>query len=1001
MPTQPQNVKDIFLAAVDKTDAGERSAFLDSACAGNPDLRQRIEALLAAHFDASSLLDRPRQDPPPTGDFREGAVLEPTGLPPMRPSLGATIGPYKLLQKLGEGGMGTVWMAEQEEPVKRKVALKVIKPGMDSVQVIARFEQERQALAMMDHPNIAKVLDAGATDGQRPYFVMELVKGIPITKYCDREHLTPKERLQLFIQVCQAVQHAHQKGIIHRDLKPSNVLVGLYDGQPIPKVIDFGVAKAISQKLTERTMFTEVGQVVGTLEYMSPEQAELNNLDIDTRADIYSLGVILYELLTGAPPFSAKQLRGAAFTEMLRLIREVEPPKPSTKLSSSAELANIAANRKLEPKKLTRLVHGDLDWIVMKALEKDRGRRYETANAFAIDIQRHLHDEPVQAGPPGAVYRVRKFVARNKAKVVVTVVVLVSLVGGVTVSTWQAVRATLAEDVAVHERDQAEKARAAEAQQRQKAVEAEAAAKSEAAKAKAVSDFLQEDLLSQTIPELQSRLDRPADPDVKLRTILDRAAEQIGEKFKGQPLVEAEIRKTIGDAYRSTGEYAKARTHLERALELARRELGETHADAMTTAISLAGLFLEDDHNGQAESLMLKVLEAAPKVWGAEAPNTLMAMNNLAMAYKGQRKFAQAEPLLAKVAEVGRRLHGEAHQVTLGAQNNLALVKCELGKGAECEELAQKTLATARQVLGEAHPFTLTAMNNLVNAYQMQGKYVEAEPLLTKLFDLCRKTLGEDHPHTIEVMAAMTELYRVQENYARLEPHLIKMLDLCKRKWGEQHLKTLVTTNELALAYYMQEKFAQAEPLFRKVLEAHTKLLGEDHPETLIVLDSLTATYEKQAKFADAEPFRLRIVEANRRRFGKDSIEVANALASFGRNLIRQGKFPAAELALREALTIGEAKRSGVWAFFDNQSWLGAALAGQKKYAQAEPLLLSGYEGLTLREPLIPKHFKHFVTDALERLVQLYDDWGKKDKAGEWRKKLEAAKAAPKQTPKQ
>jgi tetratricopeptide (TPR) repeat protein/tRNA A-37 threonylcarbamoyl transferase component Bud32 len=328
--------------------------------------------------------------------------------------------------------MGAVYLADQQQPVKRRVALKIIKAGMDSAHVVARFEQERQALAMMDHPNIAKVLDAGATDAGRPYFVMELVKGIPITKYCDQENLTPRQRLELFIPVCQAVQHAHQKGVIHRDLKPSNVIIALYDGKPIPKVIDFGVAKATAQKLTERTMFTEVGQIVGTLEYMAPEQAELNNLDIDTRADVYSLGVILYELLTGSPPFTAKQLRSAAFAEMLRIIREVEPPRPSTKLSSSSELPAIAANRKLEPKTLTKLVNGDLDWIVMKCLEKERGRRYETANGLARDVQHYLADEPVTAGPPSAAYRLKKFLRRNKrglATAVVLGLMMLSAVG--------------------------------------------------------------------------------------------------------------------------------------------------------------------------------------------------------------------------------------------------------------------------------------------------------------------------------------------------------------------------------------------------------------------------------------------------------------------------------------------------------------------------------------------------------------------------------------------
>jgi serine/threonine protein kinase/tetratricopeptide (TPR) repeat protein len=363
------------------------------------------------------------------------------------------IGPYKLLQQIGEGGMGTVFMAEQTQPVQRKVALKVIKPGMDSRQVIARFEAERQALALMDHPHIAKVLDAGTTDNGRPYFVMELVKGVPITRYCDERRLTPRERLELFVPVCQAVQHAHQKGVIHRDLKPSNVLMALYDGQPVPKVIDFGVAKATGPKLTERTLFTEFGQVVGTLEYMSPEQAELNQLDIDTRSDIYSLGVILYELLTGTTPLEAKRLKESSLLEVLRIIREEEPPKPSTRLSTTEELASIAANRGAEPRKLRGLVRGDLDWIVMKCLEKDRNRRYETANGLVRDIERYLRDEPVQACPPSVGYRFRKFARRHKAGLVMAALLLAATVVS-TVVVWQE------RQEAIRQRDTAQRQRA-------------------------------------------------------------------------------------------------------------------------------------------------------------------------------------------------------------------------------------------------------------------------------------------------------------------------------------------------------------------------------------------------------------------------------------------------------------------------------------------------------------------------------------------------------------
>jgi serine/threonine protein kinase/Flp pilus assembly protein TadD len=416
MAFDSQRAKSLFLAAADRP-VDERAAFLDEACADEPELRRRVEQLLEAHDRPDSLPEAP----PEVGRTADGGAEGP----------GTVIGPYKLLQQIGEGGMGTVYMAEQAYPVQRKVALKIIKAGMDSRQVVARFEAERQALALMDHPHIAKVFDAGTTAAARPYFVMELVKGLPITKYCDERRLTPRLRLELFIPVCQAVQHAHQKGIIHRDLKPSNVLVALYDGRPVPKVIDFGVAKATGLKLTERTLYTDFGAIVGTLEYMSPEQAELNQLDIDTRSDIYSLGVLLYELLTGTTPLDRKRLQQAAILDVLRIIREEEPPRPSTRLTTTEELPSIAANRGLEPKRLSGLVRGDLDWIVMKALEKDRNRRYETANGLAMDLQRYLADEPVLACSPSPWYRLRKYARRNRGRLTAAGVLGLALFVGV------------------------------------------------------------------------------------------------------------------------------------------------------------------------------------------------------------------------------------------------------------------------------------------------------------------------------------------------------------------------------------------------------------------------------------------------------------------------------------------------------------------------------------------------------------------------------------------
>ena len=683
---------------------------------------------------------------------------------------------------------------------------------MDTHQVIARFEAEEQALAMMDHPNIAKVYDAGATDSGRPYFVMELVHGIPITEYCDQRHLSPKERLELFLPVCHAVQHAHQKGIIHRDLKPSNVLVALYDDQPMPKVIDFGVAKATSQKLTEKTMFTQFGQIMGTLEYMSPEQANLNQLDVDTRSDIYSLGVLLYELLTGTTPFDRQRLHSAGYEEMLRIIREEEPPKPSLRLSSSDTLPSVAANRGIEPKQLSTQVHGELDWIVMKALEKDRTRRYATANEFADDILRYLHDQAVLAGPPSATYRLRKFARRHKTALGTVAVIAVAFLLGIAGTTWQAIRAT-------HQRD--------------RAVAAEEQARTEAAIARAINEFLNQDLLAQADPESEP------DRDIKLRTVLDRAARKAETRFADQPAVEAAAHNTLGKTYQSLGEYKGALQHFEGARAIQQRLHGEEHPDTLASMNNMALALGDLGRSAEAEKLHVRVLEIERRVLGPEHPNTLQSMHNLAMAMRVQGRSAEAEQRNREVLQIRPRVLGPQHPDTFASMHNLAAAIMDQGRWAEAEELQRKVLEIQRRVLSADHADTLRSMNNLAGVLYDQQKYPEAEALFCEALDGARRTLGSEHPTTLMFMNSLANSIMKQARYADAEPLYREAYETRRKVLGPAHADTLNSLDRLGEVVAQQDHFEQAEEVYREALETRRQEPGPTHRDTLATLFNL------------------------------------------------------------------------------------------------------------------------------------------------------------------
>jgi len=790
MDAERPDIKEIFCTAVEKKSRAERDAYLRQACGGDEELRADVEALLKAHDAVGSFLESP-----PAGT---NTTLDTS---PLTEGPGTKIGRYKLLQLIGEGGFGVVYMAEQEKPIHRWVALKIIKLGMDTKQVIARFEAERQALAMMSHPNIAGVLDAGATDTGRPYFVMELVKGVPITEYCDKNNLDTKQRLELFIDVCKAVQHAHQKGIIHRDIKPSNVMITLHDGRPVPKIIDFGIAKATQHRLTEKTLFTEYRQFIGTPEYMSPEQAEMSGLDVDTRSDIYSLGVLLYELLTGTTPFEAEKLRSAAYDEIRRIIREDEPPRPSTRLSTLGEpLTDIARHRNAQPSELRRIVRGDLDWVVMKALEKDRTRRYETANEFALDIGRHLGDEPVVAGPPSTVYRARKFIRRHRTAVASGLLVATAIMAGLVVSTVMYFQAE---------------------QARQKESAAHAEAERQAMISKAVNEFLNKDLLASVDP------DKAKSREITVTEILDNAAKKLEGKFTDAPSVEASIRYSLGTAYYGLGKYEAAEPHLERAIELYRGQFGAEHPDTLVTLVQLGWLYSMQGRRNEAEPLFIKALETRQRVLGEEHPDTLNSMANLGWLYSVQNRYKEAEPLLVRALETQQRELGEEHPDTTWSMHNLGAMYTTQGRYKEAEPLLAKSLEIYRRVLGEEKSQTLWTMGHLGNLYNNQGRYKEAEPLLVKTLEIRRRILGEEHPDTLWSMQGLGLLYRNQGRYKDVESLLVKALEGRQRVLGEENQDTFYSMGDLGDLYRTQGRYKEAEKKYREWIDIYKKLVKE------------------------------------------------------------------------------------------------------------------------------------------------------------------------------
>ncbi len=779
-----------------------------------------------------------------------------------------TIGPYKLLRLIAEGGMGEVWLAEQREPIRRNVALKLIRWGMDTERAVARFDAERQALAVMDHPNIAKVFDAGVADSGRPYFVMEYVPGVPINDYCDDHGLSTAARLELFSTVCDAVQHAHRKGILHRDLKPSNILVARHDDRPAAKVIDFGIAKAVGRPLTDRTLVTEYGALIGTPEYMSPEQAEMNPLDVDTRSDVYSLGVLLYELLTGTLPFDRHRMRRAGLDEMRRILRETDPPRPSERLATLDDAAaRTARHHRGDAGSLARSLRGDLDWIVMRAIERDRSRRYGSASELADDVRRHLADQPVTAGPPGVGYRIGKFARRHRLAVGVAGATTIVLLVFAASMVWQGARV-------VRERDRADQ---------------------EARTARRALAFLAE-VFGAADPS-EARGD-----SLTAREILERGAERVRTELVDEPAVRATLLGTIGEVQANLGMLDDAEPMLRDALALRIEMLGPDHPESLKAMHDLASVLISRGELDEAGPLLRDALAGRESALGPGARETLKTVEMHGRLLRGRGDLEGAERFYRQALEGYRALHGEDHEDTLTALNNVGFVVGLRGKLEDAAPFHVEALEGFRRLLGDDHPTTLTAIGNVGFLYQNLGQFDDAERMFVEALEGGRRVLGGDHPDTLRSLNNLAYLRNRQGRIDEAAVAYREVLEGRRRTLGEDHPMTLQSINNLGRTLWTQGDRDQGARLMREALDARMRTLGRDHPDTVLSLHAVAGLTRAEGRDEEVVPLLREAHDACLAVYGPESPRTLSIASDYADALVTVNRAPEAEPILRAAV---------------------------------------------------------------------------------------------------